>query len=213
MKRGFVYGVICSSLVWGAVLLLPILIPESVARALHSYLDISTPPERADYILVPSGSMFYRLPFAVNLLHQRLGDTLVLTVTEPSQWKREAKKSYGVDLTEGSTVLQLLRAEGVGETEVIFLGQSRSTRQDVKLFAEFLAKHPGGAAAALSDGCHLRRLRLAFEHTTPAPGRKISYVASSNFEDLLSRGTEPSDVYQFIFKEWIKYIFYTIGRA
>lgn len=213
-KRGFAYGFLSCAIIWASTLLVPLFMPRAVSRTLFSLLDISTPPARADYLFVPSGSLFYRLPFAIDLLNQHLGDTLVLTVTEPTRWRREIRNYADEDLTEGSLVFKLLRSRGVtGDTQVVFLGESRSTWQDAKLFSEFLSKHPGATAIAVSDGYHLRRIRLAVTRTDPNVALRTSYAASSTFDDLLHRDTEHSDAYQQVFKEWIKLIFYAVGRA
>lgn len=212
-RRGFLCGFAVSSILWIALLATPIVMPQAVSRTLYSFLDISTPPRRADYLFVPAGSLFYRLPFAVNLLHQRLGDTLVLTVTEPSKWRREIRNYADEDMTEGSLVLKLLRSHGVGDTQVIFLGETRSTLQEAGLLTEFLSKRPASTATAVSDGYHLRRIRLSLTRSNPEVSRTVSYTASSTFDDLLQRDVEISDVYQQIFKEWIKLIFYAIGNT
>ena len=213
-KRYFFLGALAASLVWIAVLSTPLFIPKAVSRTLFSFLDVSGPPSRADFIMVPSGSLFYRLPFAADLLHRNLGDTLILTVTEPSAWRKQARQWAGVgEVTEGSMVLRLLRTHNVSDTQVVFLGESRSTWQDARLFCDFLAAHPTATAMAVSDGYHLRRLRLSVSRTDPNAAQRVSYVSSSSFDDMLTRDTESSDSYQQIFKEWIKLIFYTLGRA
>ncbi len=213
MKKGFIIGFVTASLLWAVVFLLPILVPQAVSRALFSFLDISAPVQRVDYLLVPSGSLFYRLPYAMGLLDEHLADTIVLTVTEPSKWRKDTRKYFDEDLTEGSLVLRLLRAHGVGDTQVLFLGQSRSTWQDARLFTRFMKEHPAARASAVSDGYHLRRFRLSITRSDESAAPRISYVASSTFDDLLRRDTEYSDAYQLIFKEWIKLIFYALGRA
>jgi uncharacterized SAM-binding protein YcdF (DUF218 family) len=213
MKRGFIIGFAAATATWIAIILLPILMPQTVSRTLFSFLDVSEPPRRVDYLLVPSGSLFYRLPFAVGLLNQRMADTIVLTVTEPPKWRKEAKKYSDDDFTEGSLVLRLLRSHGICDTQVVFLGQSRSTWQDARLFTHFMSAHPAAAAAAVSDGYHLRRLRLSFDRSDEPGAKHVFYIASSTFDDLLRRDTEYSDAYQQVFKEWIKLAFYYLGRA
>ncbi|MBI4179368.1 YdcF family protein [bacterium] len=215
MKRGFWYGAVAASLLWLAAILAPISAPRTVGRAIHAFLDISDGklPEHSDFILVPSGSMLYRLPFAIRLLRENRGDTLVLTVTEPPNWRQSQETGENSEIPELSTVQQVLLATGVGDSEVVFLGKSRSTREDVKLFTDFLDSRPGWTAVVVSDGCHLRRLRMVFDNVRPGPAAGISYAASTKFDDLLDRSTEPSDVYQFVFKELIKYLFYVTGRA
>jgi len=214
LKRGFAYGFLSCAVIWISTLLVPLFMPKAVSRTLFSFLDISTPPKKADYLFVPSGSLFYRLPFAIDLLNQHLGDTLVLTVTEPARWRREIRNDSDEDLTEGSLVFKLLRSRGItGDTQVLFLGESRSTWQDARLFSDFLSKHPHATAIAVSDGYHLRRIRLSVNRTNSKVGDRTSYAASSTFDDLLHRDTEYSDAYQQVFKEWIKLIFYAVGRA
>ncbi|OGH61017.1 MAG: hypothetical protein A3G34_17000 [Candidatus Lindowbacteria bacterium RIFCSPLOWO2_12_FULL_62_27] len=213
MRKGFVYGFLAACLVWTAILVTPLVMPKAVSRTIFSFLDVSQEPRRVDYLLVPSGSLFYRLPFAVGLMDRRLGDTLVLTVTEPPRWRREMRDIAGEDLTEGSLVLKLLRSHGVSETQVVFLGQSRSTWQDARLFSDFLAARPAATALAVSDGYHLRRIRLSMARTNAAAEQRVLYIASSTFDDLLRRDNESSDAYQQVFKESIKLIFYALGRA
>lgn len=213
MKRGFFLGALTASLIWVVVLSMPFMVPQQLSRTMFSLLDVSVPPSRADYIFVPSGSLYYRMPFAIGLMNRHLADTMVLTVTEPSRWRREVRNITDADVTEGSLVLRLLRTHGVDESQVIFLGESRSTWQDARLFSEFMGKHPGATAMVVSDGYHMRRLRLSFGRTNEQVAARITCVSSSNFDDLLSRDTEYSDVYQLIFKEWFKLVFYVLGRA
>jgi len=206
-------GVIAASGFWLIIFSLPILIPDRVSRAIFSYLDISNPPRPADYLLVPSGNLFHRLPAAITLLSEHFGDTLILTVTEPSRWRKEARQYTDEDITEGPMVLRLLRSRGVGDTQVIFLGESRSTWQDAEMFSEFLSRRPTARALAISDGYHLRRLRFSIHRVDPMVSGRIGFVSSSSYADFAKRGGEPSDLYQVIFKEWIKLVFYALGRA
>ena len=214
MKREFWFGFFAACLIWIFALTVPLLfVPQPLSRALFSLLDVSSPPARADYVLVPSGNLFYRLPHAIALLHHHLGDTLLLTVTEPARWRRDAQNFTEESVTESSLVIRLLRMNGIGDTQVIFLGESRSTWQDARLFSDFLADRPAANATVVSDGFHLRRIRLSFTRTNPAVAARVSYAASSSFDDLLRRDVEVSDTYQMIFKECIKFVFYFIGRA
>jgi uncharacterized SAM-binding protein YcdF (DUF218 family) len=146
-------------------------------RAAAAALDVSEPPRPATAAYVLGGGSDDRPCVAAALY--RAG--LVGRVIQPGVGLSVDDPAAEDDVRPPETVVtrRVLLARGVPAEAVVTLpGEVRSTADEAKALAEYLAGRPGETVAVVTTAFHTRRARVLFRRALGAEAGRVFFVAA-----------------------------------
>lgn len=175
-------------------------------RAAAHFLDVGSPPQRADYAMVLGGGIETR-PFAAAALmrHGWVRGILIseLPLLEDAD---DAILPAEHDLTR-----RILTILGVPEKAVVVLqGNHASTFDEILSLRDFLEAHPRVTVLVVTDALHTRRTAWSVHRALGADAERVRFVSA------VGGGFDPDqwwvypEGFYFVLSEYLKLAFYLV---
>jgi uncharacterized SAM-binding protein YcdF (DUF218 family) len=130
-----------------------------VLPGLARFLDVSEPAQSTDYVMVLGGDAETRPFAAAAFLHRGLAQKVLVAPIKPS-----ADSEDGMVASEQELIRGVLVRQGTSPDAIVILPgkECRSTFDEARALAEFLAEAPNSTVTVLTSGYHTRRVRMIF---------------------------------------------------
>lgn len=169
------------------------------------FLDVSTPPQPCDYVLVLGGGANSRPFVAAALVRSGLAKGVLIPTV-----KRSAENLEGTVPTEQELIRQVLLARGVPAEVLITLpGECSSTQEEARVLKQFLQQHPEARVAIVTHQFHTRRARLQFRRELGERMNQVSLIGvPSDTFDAENWWQREEGVVTYL-NEYLKWAFYS----
>ena len=143
-------------------------------RSLGTILDVSSPPERTDYVVCLQGDINVR-PFvtAALITHGYAAKALVLSLG-PDETPAQSAWS-----TPHDVVQKILISRGVDREQIVTLQPgATSTYAEIAAIKDFLEGQPQATATIVTSAFHTRRTRWTVRHIFGSQAQRIRIVGA-----------------------------------
>jgi uncharacterized SAM-binding protein YcdF (DUF218 family) len=146
-----------------------------VLPALARFLDVSEPAQATDYIMVMGGDAETRPFAAAAFLHAGLARKALLGRIMPSVDSQE-----GLVATEQELIRAVLVREGTAPDAIQVLPgpQCRSTFDEARALADFLAAEPQSTVTVVTSAYHTRRVRMIFRKVLGEKAARVHFLGA-----------------------------------
>ena len=139
-----------------------------------TFLDISEPPMRVDYVLVLNGGPETRPFVAAAMVKAGLVKQVLLTTASPT-----ADTDNWTLPPEHEIASRVLRARGVPAAQIhVIPGKIASTYDEACALARFLKTNPAESVAIVTNDFHTRRTRSIFRQVIGDTSVRLSFVSA-----------------------------------
>jgi uncharacterized SAM-binding protein YcdF (DUF218 family) len=146
----------------------------AIFAALAGFLDISTPPEPTDYVLILGGGRDTRPFVAAALWHKGYTQQILIPTARVSD---EAARDG--EIAEHEIDRKVLQMRGVPAAAIVLLpGPVATTADEASALATFLEDHPQSTVTVVTTNLHTRRARWIFARTLGDRARQLRFVAA-----------------------------------
>ncbi len=180
-------------------------------EAAPGWLDVGTPPEPCDFVMVLGGSPNTR-PFVAAAM-VRLG--LARTVLVPRMVRNQPGEEIYLP-PEDSTIREILLRRGVPVEQVRVIGEEcPHTEAEARALKEFLDRQPGTTATVVTDAFHTRRTRWIFRRVLGAEADRLRFVSAPTDAFIPSQWWRTEEGVSAVLGEYLKGLAYVIyyGRG
>jgi uncharacterized SAM-binding protein YcdF (DUF218 family) len=145
------------------------------------WLDVGAVPGCVDHVLVLPGEENTRPVVAACLVKSGLARDVLLPQTASSADVRD-----GITPPTAKIIESILRYRGIPDERIVRLeGRSRTTFDDARALAAYLADRPGEQVAVVTNSFHTRRARYIFGKVFGSRAVNLHFVSAPNpgFDD------------------------------
>jgi uncharacterized SAM-binding protein YcdF (DUF218 family) len=175
-------------------------------RCAGEYLDVSSAPQRVDYVMVLGGDSETRPFVAAALVKAGLAQTVLVPRVKPNPEEQRSAP------TEESIIQAVLRARGVSEEAICLLARPvTSTKDEALALADFLDDHPDCSVAVVTSHYHTRRARWIFNKKVGDRAKQLLFVGAPADGHDASNWWQSEAGFQAYMNELVKLVYYRLN--
>lgn len=159
---------------------------------LYTFLDVSQPPERSDFIIILGGRL-NRAETAIELFRQGYAPRLLVSGDVPMV----------------ADYLEVLDRASIPRSAVLTNDQATSTWDEAQQAFELLEREGAQSAIIVTDAVHTRRAKATYRALMPDPPLRLTFVAA--VEDFTrDNWWLDKEGVKFVSEEYSKLVYYLV---
>ncbi|MGA2255477.1 MAG: YdcF family protein [Thermoguttaceae bacterium] len=189
---------------FGGILILLFATTQWTLPLLARWLDVSGPPQKADAIVLLTGSVNTRPFTAAALVHGGWAPKIIFNSGFP-----HASEVKGEVPPESEIILKILVYGGVPPNCIVCLDSKvQTTFDEARAARDYLADHPVKKLLIVTDGPHTRRARWILNRLLADRPVEIVMVSSPMEEFGNDNWWRSEEGFLFVVSEYLKFIYY-----